>query len=239
MTLFEADIISNRKAAVIAGITLLIMAICAAYAVGFVNSTLIIKGDADATLNNLLTSITIFRSGIFSWLIILLSDIVVAWALYIFLKPVDKSLSLLSAILRLTYCAILAIAILNLIYVMLISDGISMPALQADLLKAHLTLYLNAFNAIWSFGLIIFGFHLLIVSYLVIKSVFIPKILGFLILIASVSYIIIHMLHIFLPQIENTTVILENILSLPMMLGELAFSIWLIIKGGKSPNVNP
>jgi hypothetical protein len=48
---------------------------------------------------------------------------VVAWALYIFLKPINNNLSLLGAWLRLTYATILGIAILNLIFVLLLSKN--------------------------------------------------------------------------------------------------------------------
>jgi hypothetical protein len=107
----------------------------------------------------------------------------------------------------------------------------SLASIQPDLLKAKLILSVNAFSKMWSFGLIFFGVHLLIVGYLALKSGFIPKILGFLLLIAASSYIVVHVLHVFFPQLEQMTAILENILSLPMALGELAFGIWLIIKG--------
>jgi hypothetical protein len=85
----------------------------------------------------------------------------------------------------------------------------------------------------WSFGLIIFGVHLFIIGCLVMKSSFIPRILGILLLIASFSYIFIHIMHLFLPQYDNVTGIFENILSLPMALGELGLGLWMLVKGGK------
>ncbi len=97
MTIFETEKISQRKAAIIAGITMLVMAGCAAFAVGFVNSCLIVNGDAGASAKNIFNSLALFRYGFFSWLIILVIDIIVAWALYIFLKQVDNSLALLGA----------------------------------------------------------------------------------------------------------------------------------------------
>lgn len=235
MTVNETGKISPRRAALIAGIVMLVMAACAAFAVGYVNGSLIVKGDANATLSNIQSSFALFRGGVFGWLVILLSDIVVAWALYIFLKQVDNSVSMLGAWFRLVYCAILGTAILNLINIIQLSGGdSSLAAVQSDLTKAQVMLFVNAFSKMWSFGLIVFGCHLLIVGNLVLKSGFIPKILGILLLIAALSYIVVHVLHVFFPQIEQTTVILENILSLPMALGELAFGIWLIVKGGKT-----
>lgn len=235
MTIFETEKTSQRRVAIIAGITMLVMAICAAFTVGFVNSSLIVKGDSGATTSNILNSLALFRSGIFGWLVILLSDIIISWALYSFLKQVDNSVALLGAWLRLAYCAILGTAILNLVYVLQILSGDStLAAAQPDLLKTLVMLSINSFSKMWSFGLIIFGAHLLIVGNLVLKSGFIPKILGILLLIAALSYIVVHFLHVFFPMLEQTTVILENILSLPMALGELAFGIWLLIKGGRS-----
>lgn len=235
MERYEKEIRFQRKTAIIAGTAILIMAVCAGLAVGLVNNSLIINGDADATRNHIIKALPLFRFGIFNWLMILLCDIVAAWALYIFLSQVDKSLSFLGAVFRLSYCSILAIAIMNLINVLILCQDNALIMLQTDLKSAQVMLYLNAFNKMWSFGLIIFGIHLLIIGYLVFKSGFVPKIIGVLLLLASVSYIMIHFLRTFLPQFENTTTLLENILSLPMAIGELTLGIWLIIKGGRIP----
>lgn len=238
MLAFKTEKISQRKAAIIVGITMFIMTICAAFAFGVIHNSLIIKDDATATMNNILESISFFRIEIFCWLIILLCDITISWALYIYLKQVDNSLSLLGSWLRLLYSAILGIAISNLIFVSLLLSGDNyLASIQTDQLKAQMMLLINAFNKIWSLGLVIFGFHLLIIGYIILKSNFIPKFLGILVLIASFSYIIIHLLYLFLPQYEKTTMLLENILSLPMAIGELSFGIWLLIKGGKISNI--
>lgn len=130
----------------------------------------------------------------------------------------------------------LGIAISNLIFVSLLLSGDNyLVFAQTDQLNAQVMLSLNAFNSIWSLGLIIFGLHLLIIAYLIIKSDFIPKFLGVLLFIASLSYVLIHSLHLFLPQYETTTMLIEKILSLPILVGELGFGIWLLIKGGKTP----
>jgi len=238
MLAFKTEKISQRKAAIIVGIAMFIMTICAAFAFGVIHNSLIIKDDATATMNNILESISLFRTEIFFWLIILLCDTAISWALYIYLKEVDNSLSLLGSWLRLLYSAILGIAISNLIFVSLLLNGDNyLASIQTDQLKAQMMLFINAFNKIWSFGLVIFGFHLLIIGYIILKSNFIPKFLGILVLIASFSYISIHLLYLFLPQYEKTTMLLENILSLPMAIGELGFGIWLLMKGGKNSNI--
>jgi hypothetical protein len=236
MLVFEREKTSIRKAALIIGVTMFIIAICAMFAVGIVETRLIIDGDATATMNNIKKSISIFQAGIFSWLLILICDIVISWALYIFFKQIDSSLSLLAAWFRLAYSAILGIAILNLVFVsILLSRDPQLFSNQTDQLQSLVMLFVIAFHKMWSFGLIIFGVHLFIIGYLAMKSGFIPKILGILLLIASFSYIFIHIMHLFLPQFENITGIFENILSLPMALGELGLGLWMLIKGGKTP----
>lgn len=234
MAVFERESISQRKAAVIAGIAILVMAACAGFSVGIVHSSLIIKDDAAATAGNIFASLPLFGGGVFGWLLILASDIIVAWALYIFLKPVDNGISLLGAWFRFIYSAILGTAILNLVYVMVIAGGGNSPTEQSGQLDTQVMLFIDAFHKMWSFGLIIFGLHLLVIGKLVLKSGFIPKALGILLLIAGISYVVIHLLHVFFPQWGQTTAMLENILSLPMALGELAFGIWLLIKGGRA-----
>lgn len=114
----------------------------------------------------------------------------VSWALYSFLKQVDNSIALLGAWFRLIYCAILGASIMNLVYVLLILSGGNIPATQSNQLNMQVMLFIDAFNKMWSLGLIIFGIHLLIIGKLVLKSGFIPKILGILLLIAAVSYYI-------------------------------------------------
>ena len=80
-------------------------------------------GDATTTANNIMANELLFRSGIVSWLIVLTCDVVVAWALYVLLKPVNKSLSLLAAWFRLVYSTIHGIALLNLIFVLQLLSG--------------------------------------------------------------------------------------------------------------------
>lgn len=223
---------SLRQAAVVSGTALIIMAIAAGFAVGFVFENLIVPKDAVATATNIKNSEMLFRFGIFSWLIIFMLDILVAWALYLFLKPVNKSLSLLSSWLRLMYTAILGTSLLNLVVVLLLlREDESLATLETSHLYALVLLFINAFQGIWSIGLIVFGCHLLLLGYLVFKSGYIPKILGILLIMAGVGYLIIHSGELLVPHFEETKATLELIFILPMIAGEVGLALWLLIKG--------
>ncbi len=113
MTARIADM-SQRKAAIVAGFGYLITIIPAFFVYFFVFPSLIVPGDAATTANNIMASEGLFRTGIVSWLIVLTCDVVAAWALYVFFKQANKSLSLLAAWFRLMHAAIFGITLLSL-----------------------------------------------------------------------------------------------------------------------------
>ncbi|WP_312470382.1 DUF4386 domain-containing protein [Neobacillus sp.] len=226
----------QRKSALIAGTSLIIMTLAAFFSYGFVHGSLVVQGDVSATFNNIKSSNMLFKAEIIGWVIILITDIVVAWAFYIFLMPINKNLSLLGLLLRLTYATILGIAILNLIFVLHLSKSTDYLSLfKTDQLQAHMMLFLEAFESIWYIGLIIFGGHLMIVGYLAFKSDKIPKVISILLLLASIGYIVINLFNTILSQYDAVISILKIVFNVPMIVGELGFGIWLLFKGGKVP----
>ncbi|MDM5426681.1 DUF4386 domain-containing protein [Bacillus mycoides] len=222
---------NQRKFALFTGISLLVMAFTALFSYGFVHGNLVVQGDADATLHNIQTSSSLFRAEIFGWIIIFITDIIASWALYFFLKPIHASLSLLAACLRLMYTAILGIAIFNLIFVLPLSKSTVANS------EAYTMLFLEAFEYIWSVGLIIFGLHLLTLGYVTLQSKNIPKTISILLLIAAIGYIIINVMNTMFSQYNAIISILNVVFQLPMIAGELGFSIWLLLRGGKNSTV--
>ncbi|MBD2870348.1 DUF4386 domain-containing protein [Paenibacillus arenilitoris] len=224
-----------RNAALAAGIALIIMTLAAFFSYGYVHGSLVAEGDAAATVRNIASSGMLFHAEILGWLVILICDIIVAWAFSIYLKPVHRSLSLLCAWLRLIYTAILAIAVSHLLLASLLANGTdALSLMETDRLAAQVMLELAAFDLIWSVGLIVFGAHLLLAGWLALRSGEIPKLLGVLLLIASIGYMIIHLGSAFLPQYGRFVTVFEYALAVPMTAGELGFGLWLLFKGGKA-----
>ena len=222
---------SQRQAALVAGCGLLIMTLFYLFADVFVFQKLIVPEDATTTANNIMASEMLFRTAICSVLIVLICDVVVAWALYVFLKQVNKNLSLLTAWLRLVYAAILGIALLNLVIVLILLSGANYLAVfETDQLHAQVLLLLNAFNDVWALGLIVFGFHLFILGYLVFKSDYIPRILGVLLIVAGLGYLIEYFGKSLFPSFDAP-------ISLVTGWGELLFMFCLLLKGVKRPAV--
>ncbi|WP_226584545.1 DUF4386 domain-containing protein [Halobacillus litoralis] len=222
----------QRQSSLIAGISLLIMTFAAFFSYGYAHSTLIIPEDALETLENIQVFSTLFHYEILSWVLIILLDIIVAWAFYICLRPVHAEYSLLAGWVRLLYTAILAAAVSQLVTAYIIAlenTGASMETSASQVMTR-----INAFETIWSIGLIVFGVHLLLVGLITFKSSSIPKVISTLLIIAGVSYMLVHVLKSFFPLIQNVTSIIEMTLMLPMTIGELGFGLWLLVKGIKA-----
>ncbi|MGB7805331.1 MAG: DUF4386 domain-containing protein, partial [Actinomycetota bacterium] len=95
--------LSTRTVAVIAGWSYLAIFVLALFANFVGHEQLIDPDDAAATVRNILDSEGLFRAGLVSFMIVFVVDVVIAWALYIFFRPGDQDLSLLTAWFRLAY----------------------------------------------------------------------------------------------------------------------------------------
>ncbi len=81
---FRLSKISIGQAAVIAGIAIATMTIAAILATDVTIGKLTIPEDPTASFENIENNTLLFRIGVLSWIIVLISDIVAAWGLYLF-----------------------------------------------------------------------------------------------------------------------------------------------------------
>ena len=222
--------ISLRKAALIAG-----FAYMANFLFGIGNlllENLIVRGDAATTASNIMASETQFRVGIAMWLIVLVADVVVAWALYIFLRPVSDSLSLLTAWIRLVYVAVAAIAVVYLLSVLDILSGVDeYERSQPDSLNAQAMRLLKSYDNAFNVGFGFFGLHILGLGYLIVRSDYIPTVLGVLLIIASVAYLI-DSFACFLSSSYGNNEAHSLVFAVPAIISELSLTVWLLIWGG-------
>jgi hypothetical protein len=242
MTTAEISIAKNKTeatnktslgtAAVIAGLGLLIMAIAAPFAELYVYPQLVNPENAAETVQNILANKTLFHSAIVGYLIAFLCDVVVAWALYVLLKPVDDNLSLLTAWFRLVYTVIALVSLLNLVTVSgLLSASDPLAGAQSEQLQSEVMFSLTTFRSHWYFGLLFFGIHLGLLGYLVFRSNYIPKILGALLIIAGLGYLLSNLKPFLFPDIHLD-------FAEYTFYGELIFMLWLLIRGWRIKEVD-
>ena len=215
---------SFSRFAIIAGVSLLLMAVTASFSFGYAHAQIVQMSDAHNTLQNLLHSKDLFRIEILGWCLILILDVIVAWALYHFFKSVNKSISALTAWIRIIYSIILGMAIGQLMNMFSLLEETN--AATARVVMDHFLRFEN----IWTLGLIVFGFHLFGLGYLALKSRL--RFWGILLIIAGLSYCLVNTLKQF-QSLESLATNLEMILSIPMTVGELGFAVWLLIRGRK------
>jgi len=174
---------------------------------------------------NILSHKGLFLSGVFSYLINFICDVVVAWALYFLLKPVSESLSLLAAWFQLVYAIMSLVALLNLASVLrLLNIGDYTTFLPPDQVPDQVMLSLSAFRDWWAFSFFFFGIHLVLLGYLVFKSEYIPKWVGISLAIAGLGYLINTTQRYLFPKINLEFITITYF-------GELVFMLWLLIKG--------
>jgi len=218
---------SLRKSALIAGIGILLMAVLAPIANFAILDTLILHGDAQGTYINIIKSESQFRMAIFFFMLVAILDILVAWALYMFLKPINSNLSLLAAWFRIIYATLLVAVLLYLVNILqLISGAGTTVSPESEQLQSQVLHLLEQFNRGWDLSMIVFGFHLLIIGYLIFRAGYMKRILGILLILASIGYLIDGFGQILSPEYHGT-------IALYTFIGELVLIFWLLIKGGK------
>jgi hypothetical protein len=224
---------SLRRIARIAGILYLIIIVSGLFSEMFVRSNLIVPGDATATASNIIASKSLFRIGFASDLIMVISDIGVALAFYVLLKPVNKGLSLLAAFFRLAQASILGINLLNHFTALLLLSGADYLAVfETAQLHAMVTLFLNMHAHGYLISGVFFGLSCFVLGYLFLKSDYLPRILGVLLIFATFGYLADSFTNFLLP---NYAAITEWLVVASAVIAELTLCVWLLVKGVREP----
>lgn len=220
---------SMQRRARTAGLLYLLMAITAPIGLLVVPNTLIVTGDAVATAERVRASVWLLRLGIASELFHQALAIFVVLLLYRLFKPVSELLAQQLLILgALVSVPIVFVNVLNEFAALILIRG---PAFlsafdrgQTDAL-AYLFLRLhaqgiNVASIFWGLWLIPFGL-------LVVRSGWIPRILGYLLLLAGSAYVVDAFVTILAPQLAPFIAGPATLLKI----GEVPIVFWLAIKG--------
>lgn len=200
-----------RSLSIIAGISYLIIFFAAIFANFFVLESILKDPLVAINENHLMV-----RFGIIAFLITVVFDIVVAWALYELYKK--HNLSGLSTLYRMMHSAIMGVAVFALVM------AISSTTVQ-EILKQ-----VDIFNTIWLIGLFFFGVHLILLGKIIKK----PGIIAIFLIIAGTMYMIDTAAHFLLSNYDHYASTFLAIVAIPSIIGEMSFAIWLLVKGGKN-----
>jgi hypothetical protein len=211
-----------------AGVLYLVTSIFGFFAMGFVPNKLIVHGDAVATANNISAHDTLFRLGIASQLIGMAGFIFVAFALYELLKDVDKRRAAMMVILIVVSIPIAFLNEVNSMATLTLVRGADfLSAFDKPQREALAMLFLDLHGRGLVFSELFWGLWLLPLGYLVYKSRFLPRFLGVWLVLAGVGWVILCLTGILLPEYADKL----NTYLQPAILGEIAFMLWLVVKG--------
>ena len=213
-----------------AGLFYLLIAISGGFSIGYVPTVIVEPGDASATALNISNNPGLFRLGIVADIFVLMLEVALTVMLYGLFKPVSRTLSLIAAFCRLAMSVVMGLNLLNyLIPLLLLSGSGYLSAFESDQLHALALLFLETHQYdVYIWGLF-FGFHLMVLGYLIFKSGYFPKVIGILMMIGSIGYASESLAAI--SFVDNAVVSAAVITFLVVaVVGELSFTFWLLIK---------
>lgn len=213
----------------LAGLCYLAIILLGAYGEMVVRAKLFVSGNPTATVQAISGAQGLWRSGIAGDLLMHVLDLPVIVALYFLLKPVNESLSLLAAFINLIQTAVLAANKLTLLVPLYLMEGPRyLTAFSPEQLNTLSYLAIKAHNYGFGVGLIFFGVACVVRGYLMVKSGYVPKVLGVLMGIAGLSYFVNSFAMLAAPRLFAA---ISPAILLPPLVGELSFALWLIVRG--------
>ena len=199
-----------RTLSIIAGVSYLVIFFTAIFANFFVLESIL--KDPIVTIQE---NHVIVRFGILAFLVTVVFDVVVAWALYELYKK--HNLSGLSTLFRMMHAAIMGVAVFAL------------PVALISTTSQEILKQVDNFNIIWLIGLFFFGIHLILLGRIIGK----PKIIAVFLVIAGIMYMVDTGAHFLLQNYEEYSSIFLALVAIPSIVGEMSLALWLLIKGGK------
>jgi len=216
----------------IAGFGYLVIFITGIFANFFVLENMYVPNESSSTFTNLLNNEDQFRFGFLCFIVMVIFDIVLTWALYLLFEPVNRNLSLLGAWFRLVNTAIFGVALFKLFSALHIATSIQYTqAFGSNHVQAEVMLAIEHFNHIWLIGLLFFGIHLFVLAYLMVKSQYVAKFIGILLFIASAGYVTDSIAQFTMQTYSDYKSFFSMLVIIPGVLGELSFTFWLLFRG--------
>lgn len=200
----------SRKLSIITGVSYLVIFFAAIFA-----NFMMLEALKQNPLETIQQQNMTVRIGIMAFLITALFDVVVAWGLFKLYR--DHYLTQLSTWLRIMHAAIMGLALFALVL-----------TLNEDSAET-ITYYVEIFDIIWLIGLFFFGGHLILLAKILPK----PKWIALFLALAGIMYMVDTTAHFVLPDYDAVAGIFLALVAIPSIFGEMAFTVWLLAKGGK------
>jgi hypothetical protein len=219
---------SPRLQARIAGGFYLINIVTGIFAIMLVRSALLVPGDAAATANNILAHEMRFRLGFVAEIVTCLTNIPLAVIFYNLFRVVNRNLALADMFLGLVGTAIEAVVLVNHFAPLLfLQSGSRLSAFTPAQLQAQAYVSLQMMDIGLSIALVFFGFDCVLNGYLILRSTFLPRIIGVLLAIEGLGYLINSFSLFIAPAVQAR--IFPYFMATGI--GEISLCLWLLVRG--------
>lgn len=212
-----------------AGLAYLAVAVLAGFAEFSVRQTMVVDGDSATTLANISAQSGLYSLAGVADLFVLLLDVFLAIAFWVLLKPVNRHLALAALILNLLRLPWMGANVVFHFGALLVADG-ALGSFSPDQVNDMGRLFLDLHHIGYTANGILFGAWCFVIGWLFVRSGFMPKLLGYGMMIALAGYWS-DMFVVFLAPEHADAV--SPIAVMPAATGEIAVAIWLTVMGGR------
>ena len=219
---------SPRQLARIAGALYLINVVAGAFAIGYVNATLFVP-DPATTAANIQAHQLLYRSGLAAHVVVTVTNVPLALIFYELFKGVSRRVALLDAFFILVATAIEAAGLLHQFApLILLSNGPGSVALPPTQLQALISLSSQLAGADYTLYTVFFGLDILCLAYLLLRSKFLPRVIGVLLAVDGLAYLVYSFSDILTPGLAGH---LTPWIQFPAPVAEGILSLWLLTLG--------
>jgi Domain of unknown function (DUF4386) len=194
----------------------------------FVRGRLVVHGDAAATAHNIVMHELLFRLGFVAEIFYCACNVPLALIFYNLFKVVNKNVALLMVFFDLVVTAIERASLLaHFAPLVFLGGGHYLSAFTVEQLQAAAYMSVQLFEHGFAISLVFFGFDCLAMAYLILRSTFLPRILGVLLAIEGLGNLINSFTLFLAPALQAR--IFPYFMATGI--GEVALCLWLLVMG--------
>lgn len=229
----QSQIKKQKRTGQLAGLLYLLIAAIGFFSIGYVPSVIMGKTAAQTVLQ-LQANQTLFLTGVTLDILICFIELVLTTLLYQIFRSINPTQAIIAAMARFTMVFIMSINLLVSLTPLLILEN---TAMQSMFSQAQTHALIQLLFEVHEYGILMWGFffglHLTLLGYLVIRSMWHPTWIGYLLLIGSFGYTLEAFNKICFGNQTLVGYLAMGLLGI-VVLGEVSFAIWLLIKGAKT-----
>ena len=181
---------SPKRLARIAGALYLVTIVAAIIAQGLIAERIVNSTDASVTARNIIAHADLFRFGYTMYMIEMVAQTAMTMLFYELLKPVSRTGSLLAAVIGVVGCGIKALSRVFYVAPALVLDGSHyLSTFSAEQLHSIALLFYNVNEMGAAIAVVFFGFSTVITGWLIIRSTYFPRILGWIAVVGGIGWL--------------------------------------------------